>query len=67
MKKSVKKMSLSRETLGTLEERRLAMVKGQAVGFSDSCKLSVNICSNHETCSTCNPETQTSPVTLIGD
>jgi hypothetical protein len=67
MKKSVKKMSLSRETLGTLEERKLAMVKGQVgVGFSDGCQLSFNICSNHETCSTCVPETQV-PETLVGD
>jgi hypothetical protein len=56
MKKTVKKMSLSRETLGKLDPARLAQVKGG--GYTDGCQLSINICSNHETCSTCVPETQ---------
>ncbi|MFL6232976.1 MAG: class I lanthipeptide [Thermoanaerobaculia bacterium] len=56
MKKTVRKMSLSRETLGKLDPTHLKQVKGQ--GYTDGCVLSINICSNHETCSTCVPETQ---------
>jgi hypothetical protein len=62
MKKSVKKMSLSRETLGELDPKHLAQVQGRQIN-TRGCVLSVNICSNHETCSTCVPE-QTAPFTV---
>jgi hypothetical protein len=55
MKKSVKKMSLNKETLGELDPKYLSQIQGRQIG-TRGCVLSVNICSNHETCSTCVPE-----------
>ena len=50
MKKTVRKMSLSKETLGKLDPKYLSQVQGRQIG-TGGCVLSINICSNHETCS----------------
>jgi hypothetical protein len=63
MKKTVRKMSLSKETLGKLDPKYLSQVQGRQIN-TGGCVLSINICSNHETCSTCVPETQ-QPFTIV--
>ncbi len=64
MKKNVRKMTLTKETLGKLDPKYLSQVEGAQIN-TGGCVLSVNICSNHETCSTCNPETQTKNTVIV--
>jgi hypothetical protein len=65
VKKTIhKKMLLSKETLGKLDPKALAQAEGGQIN-TGGCVLSVNICSNHETCSTCNPETQPGTISII--
>jgi hypothetical protein len=66
MKKSVKKMSLSKETLGKLDPKYLSQVEGGQIN-TGGCVLSVNICSNHETCSTCVPQNTFDQNTFVGN
>ena len=54
MKKRVKKLTLSKETLKNLDVEKLdGILGGYTQTCPGQCQLSANICSNKETCATC--------------
>jgi hypothetical protein len=61
MKKSLKKLTLSKETLMRLDREKLGEIVGGYIRDTSAeggCVLSANICSNKETCATCVEQTQ---------
>jgi hypothetical protein len=53
MKKKVKKLGLTRETLAHLDSEALGLVVGQGTYVNGACQESILVCSEMHTCVSC--------------